>query len=96
MVGCSEKTPTNNRWPREALILEDVPAAEVESIYDHLNEINFATNLVYFKIFKNKSSPPKNKVENIIEKIKIEYMAYLEEQMENTVLYSTPGKIITI
>ena len=88
--------PTNNRWPREALILEGVPVAEVEPNYDHLNEINFVTNSVYFKIFKDKSSPPKNKVQYIIEEIKAEYLTYLEEQMENKMLYSTPGEIITI
>lgn len=96
MAGCSEKMPTNNRWAWKPLISKEVPVAEVDSCLKDLDEINYVTCLTFNKIFKNKDSLPKDKVQDIIEKIKIEYLAYLEEQSENKVLYSLPGTILMI
>ena len=96
MAGRSKKLPTNNRWPRGALISNSVPVAEVDPHYKYLEKTNFVINLIFYKIFKNKDSPPKDKVQAIIEKIIVEYLTYLEEQTENEVLYSSPGEIVTI
>ena len=96
MAGCSKKMPTNNRWAREALISKEVSDAEVDSSLKDLDEINLVACQTFYKLFKNKDSLPKDKVQETIDKIKVEYLAYLEEKLENKVLYSSPGVIITI
>ena len=96
MAGCSQKMPTNNRWARESLISKEVSDAEVASSLKDLDEINFVACLTFYKLFKNKDPLPKDKVNEIIEKIKVEYLTYLEEKLGNKVLYSSSGVIVTI
>ena len=96
MAACSQKMPTNNRWARETLIPKAVTDAEVASSLKDLDETNLVACQTYYKLFKNKDVLPKNKVQETIDRIKVEYLAYLEENLENKKLYSTPGVIITI
>ena len=96
MAACSQKMPTNNRWAKEALISKAVTDAEVASSLKDLDETNLVACQTFYKLFKNKDTLPKDKVQETIDKIKVEYLAYLEEELDNKVLYSTPGVIITI
>ena len=96
MEACSQKMPTNNRWAKEALISKAVTDAEVASSLKDLDETNLVACQTFYKLFKNKDTLPKDKVQETIDKIKVEYLAYLEEELDNKVLYSTPGVIITI
>ena len=96
MAGCSQKMPTSNRWAREALISNEVSDAEVDSILKDFDEINHIACIIFHKLFKNKDSLTKEKVDDIIEMIKSEYLVFLEEELENEKVYSTPGEIITI
>ena len=94
MEACSQKMPTNNRWAKEALISKAVTDAEVASSLKNLDETNLVACQTYYKLFKD--ALPKDKVQDIIDRIKVEYLAYLEENLENKKLYSTSGVIITI
>ena len=96
MAGCSKKMPTSNRWARETLISNEVSDAEVDSILKDFDEINHIVCVIFHRLFKNKDSLPKQKVDEIIERIKSEYLVFLEEEFENQKVYSTPGEIITI
>ena len=96
MAGCSQKMSTSNRWAREALISNEVSDAEVDSILEDFDEINYVACITFYRLFKNEAPLPKDKVDEIIEMIKSEYLKFLEEELENEVLYSTPGEIITI
>ena len=95
MAGCSKKMPTNNRWASEALISKEVSDAEVDSALKDLDETNFVVCLTFYKLFKNKDQLPKNKVHEIIEQIKVEYLNHLEDILEKP-LYSSSGTIVTI
>ena len=96
MAGCSQKMSTSNRWAREALISNEVPDAEVDSILKDFDEINYVACITFYRLFKNEDPLPKDKVDEIIEMIKTEYVVFLEEELENEALYSTPRGIITI
>ena len=96
MEACSQKMPTNNRWAKEALISKAVTDAEVASSLKDLDETNLVACQTYYKLFKNKDTVPKNKVQETIDRIKVEYLAYLEQNFEDKKLYSMPGVIITI
>jgi hypothetical protein len=87
---------TSNRWAREALISNEVSDAEVDSILKDFDEINYVACIIFHRLFKNEDPLPKEKVDEIIEMIKSEYLKFLEEELENEALYSTPGEIITI
>ena len=95
MAGCSQKMPTNNRWARKALISKEVSDAEVASALKDLDETNFVACLTFYKLFKNKDQLPKDKVQEIITQIKVEYLNHLEEILEKP-LYSSSGTIVTI
>ena len=96
MAGCSQKMSTSNRWAREALISNEVPDAEVDSILKDFDEINYVACITFYRLFKNEDPLPKDNINEIIEMIKTEYVVFLEEELENEALYSTPGEIITI
>ena len=95
MAGCSKKMPTNNRWASKALISKEVSDAEVDSALKDLDETNFIACLTFYKLFKNKDQVPENKVQEIIEQIKVEYLNHLEDLLEKP-LYSSSGTIVTI
>ena len=96
MAEYSQKMPTSNRWAREALISNEVSDAEVDSILKDFDEINYIACIIFHRLFKNEDPLPKKEVNEIVEMIKSEYLAFLEEELENEILYSTAGEIITI